>query len=63
MIPLFEKRDIKDCNNYRGIFLLSSRYKLISKLLKIKLYKSHDKIIDEVQTGFCEGISCADGYL
>jgi hypothetical protein len=40
--------------------LLSSKYKIHTKLLKIKF---GDKIMDEVQDGFCRGRSSTDGYF
>ena len=41
-----------DCNNYRGISLLSTSYKNLSNILLLKMTPSANEIIGEYQYGF-----------
>jgi sorting nexin-29 len=60
VIPIFKKGNRKDCDNYRGISLLNSGYKIYAKNI---LNKYYDNIIGEEQNGFRKGRSCCDGYF
>jgi hypothetical protein len=37
IVPIHKKRDKTDCNNYRGISLLPTTYKILSNILLSKL--------------------------
>jgi hypothetical protein len=37
IVPLHKKSDKTDCNNYRGISLLSTAYRILSNILLSKL--------------------------
>jgi hypothetical protein len=52
IVPVHKKGDKTDCNNYRGISLLSSSYKMLSDILLSKLGPYIDEIIGEHQRGF-----------
>jgi sorting nexin-29 len=62
-IPIFKKGNRKNCDNYRGISLLNSGYKIYANIIKNKLNKYYDNIIGEEQNGFQKGRSCCDGYF
>jgi len=59
--PLYKSKGSKqDCNNYRGISVLSPIAKLFEIVLsrQLNLYLSKNKFIVENQHGFREGFSC-----
>ncbi len=63
IIPLFkQKGDRYDCDNYRGITLLSCMGKLFTSILNERLYKfcEYNKILKEIQAGFRKGYSTLD---
>lgn len=63
IIPLYKgKGDRTDCNNYRGITLLSCFGKLFTALLNSRLYNfcEENEILKEMQTGFRSGYSTTD---
>jgi sorting nexin-29 len=51
------------CENYRGISLLNSGYKIYANIIKNKLYKYYEGKLGEEQNGFQRGQSCADSYF
>jgi hypothetical protein len=55
-----EKADKTDCNNYRGISLLSTSYKILSNILLSWLSRYIDEIIGNHQCGFRRNRSTAD---
>jgi hypothetical protein len=51
IVPVHKRGDKTDCNNYRGISLLSTSCKLLSNILsRLSLYM--DEIIGDHQCGF-----------
>ena len=63
IIPIFKKKGSKeDCNNYRGITLLSCLGKLFTSILNNRLYAfcEENKILGESQAGFRKGYNTLD---
>lgn len=58
--PIYKKGDIMNCNNYRGISLLDTSYKVLSNVLLNKLKPFGDEIVGEYQGGFRRGKSTVD---
>ena len=58
--PIFKKGDILECENYRGISLLNTTYKIFSRILCERLKPYTDKIIGQYQCGFRGGRSTID---
>nr|CAH7758698.1 unnamed protein product [Callosobruchus chinensis] len=58
IIPIYKKGDSMDCNNYRGITLLSVPSKVYERLLDKKLREHIER--DEAQSGFRKGHSIQD---
>jgi hypothetical protein len=52
IIPIHKKSDKTDCNNYRGISLLSTAYKILSNILLVRLTPYVNEIIGDHQCGF-----------
>jgi hypothetical protein len=52
IIPIHKKGDKIDCNNYHGISLLSTSYKILSNILLLRLSPYIDEIIGDHQCGF-----------
>jgi hypothetical protein len=59
-VPIHKKGDKTDCNNYRGISLLSTSYKLLSNILLSRLVPYTDEIIGVHQCGFRRNRSTTD---
>jgi hypothetical protein len=45
VIPTFKKRNLKDCENYRGICLLNSGYKTFTRIINSKLEAHYRDIL------------------
>ncbi|BFY97740.1 hypothetical protein BsWGS_00780 [Bradybaena similaris] len=60
IIKLTKKGDLTDCNNWRGITLLSIPSKMFCSMLLERLKKSVDEILREEQAGFRPHRSCTD---
>jgi hypothetical protein len=59
-----QKKDIlKNQENYRGISLLNSGYKIYASIIKSKLTEHYNDKVGEKQNGFRKGRSCCDGYF
>jgi hypothetical protein len=53
ILPIYEKGDKTDGNNYCGITLLSTAYKILSNILLVRLTPYVNEVIGEHQCGFC----------
>jgi hypothetical protein len=51
-VPIHKTGDKTDCNNYRGISLLSTSYNILSNILLSELNPYKDEIIGDHQCGF-----------
>ncbi|KAE9522623.1 hypothetical protein AGLY_016986 [Aphis glycines] len=60
LCPVFKKGDIMECENYRGISLLNTTYKILSNILLIRINPYIKEIIGEYQAGFMIGRSTVD---
>jgi hypothetical protein len=63
IINIYEKGSRNVCNKYRGITLLSTGSKLFSNILKNKLNKYAEVILDESQNAFRKGRGCIDSVF
>jgi hypothetical protein len=52
IVPIYENGDKTDCNNYRGISLLSTSYNILSNILLSRLSPYLTEIIGDHQCGF-----------
>jgi hypothetical protein len=52
ILPVHNKGDKTDCNNYRGISFLSTSFKILSNILLSMLGPYIDEIIGDNQCGF-----------
>ena len=59
-VPIDKKGDRMDCNNYRGISLLSTSYKILSNILLSRMTPYANEIIGEYQCGFRRNRSTVD---
>ena len=60
IVPIYNKDDKTDCNNCRGISLLSSMYKILSKILLSRLAPYAEQIVKEHQSGFRRNSATTD---
>jgi hypothetical protein len=60
IVPVHKKGDKTYCNNYRGISLLSTSYKMLSNILISRLGQYIDEIIGDHQCGFRRNRSTTD---
>jgi hypothetical protein len=60
VVPIHRKGVQTDCNNYRGITLLSTSYKNLSNILLARLNPYADEIIGDHQCGFRRKRSTTD---
>lgn len=58
---IFKKGWRRDCNNYRGISVLSTVARIYGRVLKLRIEKELDE--SEEQNGFRAGRSCTDGVF
>ncbi|KAI5715018.1 hypothetical protein M8J77_009060 [Diaphorina citri] len=60
VVPLHKKGDKLECNNYRGISLLNTTYKILSKIILKRLKRYENEIIGDHQAGFVKERSTVD---
>ena len=60
IVKLPQKGDLSDCNNWRGITLLSLTSKVFNKIIYKRLAETLDEHIRQEQVGFRPGRSCSD---
>jgi Reverse transcriptase (RNA-dependent DNA polymerase) len=60
ILPIHKKGDVSDCNNYRGIVLLDTMYKVLSTLIKIRLEAYSERVLGDYQCGFRKGRATTD---
>ena len=58
--PIHKKRDVQNCEKFRGISLVNIAYKLLSIVLYRRLKPHANQIIGQYQCGFREGVSTTD---
>lgn len=59
-MPLHKKGDNKDCNNYRGITLLSTMVKIYERILEKRLKTTTEAQMEDAQSGFRKGRGVQD---
>ena len=52
IVPIYKKGDKTDCNNYRGVLLLPTMYKILSNILLSRLTLYAEEVIRAHQCGF-----------
>jgi hypothetical protein len=60
ILPIHKKGNKTDCNNYLGISLLSTLYKILSNILLSRFSPYVDEIIGDHQCGFRRNRSTTD---
>ena len=60
LIKLPKKGDLCQCNNYRGIMLLSVPGKVLNRILLERMKEAIDPMLRDQQAGFRRNRSCAD---
>ncbi|XP_044574004.1 uncharacterized protein LOC123258196 [Drosophila ananassae] len=60
IVKLPKKGDLSDCNNWRGITLLNTSYKVLATLLNERLLEKIEPTIRDEQGGFRPHRSCVD---
>jgi len=60
MVPIYKKGGKTDCSNYKGISILPTTYKILSKILLSKLTPYAEEIIGNHQCGFRRSRSNTD---
>jgi len=60
IVPIHKKGDKTECNNYRGISLLPTTYKILSNILLSRLIPYAEEIMGDHQCGFRRNRSTTD---
>jgi len=60
IIPIFKKGDRRERQNYRGISILNTCYKIYSRILNMKLQNCSEVFMTETQNGIRKGRPCTD---
>ena len=63
LCPIFKKGDPTNTENYRGISLLDTTYKVLSTAIINRIKKYASEIIGEYQCGFRKGKSTSDNIF
>jgi hypothetical protein len=63
IVPIYKKGNKTDCNNYRGISLLSTAYRILSNILLARLTPYVNEIIGDHHCGFHRNRSTADQII
>jgi len=63
IIPIHKKGDKTDCNNYRGISLLPTMYKILSNILLSRLIPYAEEVTEDHQCGFRRNKSNTDNIF
>lgn len=58
LVKLPKKGDLSNCNNYRGITLLSIPGKVFNRVLLDRIKEATDKLLRDIQAGFRQHRSC-----
>jgi hypothetical protein len=58
--PILQKDDRREPQNYRGISILNTCYKMYSRILNMKLLNYSEVFVTGTQNGFRKGRSCTD---
>jgi hypothetical protein len=59
-VPIYKTGDKTDCNNYRGISLSSTAYKILSSIIITRLIPRVSEVIEDHQCGFRRNRSITD---
>lgn len=60
LVPIFKKGDSTKCENYRGIMLLNTAYKILTSIIRQRIGKYSERRLGEYQQGFRKGRSTID---
>ena len=60
IVKIPKKGDLGDCNNYRGIMLLSTPGKVINRVMLERMREGVDRVLRDQQAGFRQERSCTD---
>ena len=63
IVPIYKKGDKTDCNNYRGISLLPTTYKILSNIVLSRLIPYAEEVIGDHQCGFRSNRSATDHII
>jgi len=60
IIKIHKKGPLSDCNNWRGVTLLSTPSKILAKIIIQRIFSAVDQQLRQEQAGFRRGRGCAD---
>lgn len=63
VISIFKKGDKKNCENYRGISLLCTMYKVYARIVNARIKAISEALLGEEQNGFRKGRSTSDNVF
>ena len=52
IVPIFKKKDVTECDNYRGISLLCRTEKIFASVLLQRIKTRTEEILSELASGF-----------